>query len=320
MTVVVATRDRPESLLRTLTSLADLDHERCDVVVVDSAPSDGRTRELLEASSEWPWPLRYVRTFRPGLAVAHNSALPWVTGEAVAFTDDDVVVDRHWLSALAAGFAEDDVQCVTGLLVPAELETPAQLWVEQGGGYGRGFATRRYSMREPDGTALFPFAAGRFGSGANMAFRTEWLARTGGFDPVTGAGTVARGGDDLVAFASVVLSGGALVYEPAAVVRHWHRREYQGLRRQAFGYGVGLGAYLAATLWRDPALALPMARRVGPAVSHVFSRRSDKNSAKRDYPAELTWRERAGMVVGPFAYAAGRWDSRRRMVPVQPAP
>ena len=77
-----------------------------------------------------------------------------------------------------------------------------------------------------------------------MAFRTDWLRTNGGFDPATGAGTPARGGDDLDAFLRVVLDGRTLVYEPAAIVRHYHRRDYASLRRQAYGYGVGLGAYL----------------------------------------------------------------------------
>ena len=83
----------------------------------------------------------------------------------------------------------------------------------------------------------------------------------GGFDPATGAGTPAKGGDDLIAFLRTIVDGGTLVYEPGAVVRHWHRRDYQGMRRQAFGYGMGLGAYLTAAVWRQPALLASMLRR-----------------------------------------------------------
>jgi hypothetical protein len=234
----------------------------------------------------------------------------------VAFTDDDVEVDPGWLTALAAPFADPGTACVTGVILPAELETGAQLLVEQAGGFCRGFVPRTYRLGGPGEGPLFPFAAGRFGSGANMAFRTRWLVAGGGFDPATGAGTPARGGDDLVAFLKVITSGAALAYQPAAIVRHWHRRGYDGLRRQAFGYGVGFGAYVAASVRARPALLAAMLGRTVPALRHLTSPGSAKNAGHEPgFPRELVWRERAGMLVGPFAYAASRWRYRDRRAP-----
>jgi glycosyltransferase involved in cell wall biosynthesis len=310
ITVVVATRDRTASLERTLASLERLRYRPFDVVVVDSAPSTAETRLALQERST-PFALRYVRASRPGLALAHNTALDLVTGDVVAFTDDDVEVDPWWLSAVAETFAETEVTCVTGLILAAELETSAQLWVEQAGGFARGFEERRFSLARPSPDPLFPFTAGRFGSGANMSFRTGWLRDRGGFDRAMGAGTPARGGDDLAAFCRVVLDGDVLAYQPAAIVRHWHRRDYAGLRRQSFGYGIGLGAYLTATAWRQPSLVAQMARRAGPAAAHLLAHDSAKNQGKRsDFPVELTWRERAGLALGPPAYLLSRWRYR----------
>jgi GT2 family glycosyltransferase len=311
VTVVIATRDRTESLLRCLTALATSTHSAFDVVVVDSAPRSDGTERALARHPGWPFPLRYVREPRPGLALAHNAALPAVTGEIVAITDDDVEVSPGWLTALAEAFAETDATCVTGLILPAELQTRAQVLVEESGGFGRGFTRRVFTRDMPDPEPLFPFTAGRFGSGANMAFRADWLAARGGFDPATGAGSPARGGDDLTAFLRVILDGGTLVYEPRAVVRHWHRRDYEGMRRQAFGYGMGLGAYLTASVWARPALLGAMLRRAVPAARHLLSPASAKNAGRGDrFPRELIWRERAGVLAGPFGYIVSRWRYR----------
>ena len=313
ITVVIATRDRPGSLLRVLASLCRMQYQAFDVVVVDSAPSTEQTAQILSgpAPLEWPFPVSYLRVSRPGLALAHNAALCTVTGDIVAITDDDVEVDPGWLTAVARAFAESGATCVTGLILPAELETQAQLLVEQAGGYSRGFTRHTFTAAMPAPTPLFPFTAGRFGSGANMAFRADWLASRGGFDPATGAGSPARGGDDLFAFLRVITSGGTLVYEPAAIVRHWHRRDYEGMRRQAFGYGVGLGAYLTASLRARPALLGAMLRRTLPAVRHLLDPRSAKNAGHEPgFPRELVWRERAGLLTGPFAYAMSRWRYR----------
>jgi Glycosyl transferase family 2 len=311
ITVAIATRDRTESLLRCLSSLSRMDYPTFDVVVVDSAPSGDTTARTLSGGQEFGFPVSYLRVFRPGLALAHNTALAAVTGDIVAITDDDVEVDRNWLAVLAAAFAEPDATCVTGLILPAELETPAQLLTEQFGGYGRGFARQAFTSGMPAPSPLFPFTAGRFGSGANMAFRTDWLTARAGFDPATGAGSPARGGDDLTAFLKVIVDGGTLIYEPAAIVRHWHRRDYAGMQRQAFGYGVGLGAYLAASVRMQPRLLGGMLRRSLPAVRHVVSAGSAKNAGRDEsFPRDLIWRERAGIVAGPFAYAVSRWRYR----------
>ncbi len=312
ITVIIATRDRTDSLLRCLRSLARLDYPSFDVVVADSAPSTGATALALAGGPAWPFPLRYTRTSQPGLAVAHNRALQEVTGEIVAITDDDVEADPGWLAALAGAFAATGAACVTGLILPAELETGPQLLVEQAGGYARGFTRQVFYQGMAGPGPLFPFTAGRFGSGANMAFLTGWLTGHGGFDPATGAGTPARGGDDLVAFLSVITSGRTLAYEPGAIVRHWHRRDYAGMRRQAYGYGVGLGAYLAASVHAQPALLGAMLRRTVPAARHLLAPGSARNAGRgRSFPRELVRRERAGVLAGPFAYAASRRRYRR---------
>lgn len=94
---------------------------------------------------------------------------------------------------------------------------------------------------------------GSFGTGANMAFRRRVLQELGGFDPSLGAGTPTRGGDDLDIFFRVLKADWALVYEPAAVVYHRHRREMTELVTQIRDHGVSFSSYVVrgATLHPD---------------------------------------------------------------------
>jgi GT2 family glycosyltransferase len=309
--VVVATRDRSGSLSRCLDSLVVLDYPDYEVVVVDNAPATSATRRLIAARH--PCEVRYVVECRPGLAAAHNRGLAVAVGEIVAFTDDDVVVDRRWVRELAMAFGwAADIGCVTGMISAAELETPAQVWSEARWGLGKGSTPRvfRISDRRRLGP-LFPFAAGRFGSGANMAFRTEVLRELGGFDPALGTGTPSRGGDDLAAFFAVIAAGYALAYAPGAIVRHWHRRDYASLRRQAYGYGAGLAAYLTKTVADDPRRLVGLAAGAPAGLVHLLSPRSPKNVATpRDYPRELRGWELLGMLGGPPSYLRARRASK----------
>jgi GT2 family glycosyltransferase len=254
----------------------------------------------------------YVREDRPGLAVAHNRGLEEARGAVVAFTDDDVVVDRLWAAQLAKAFATaPQVGCVTGMILPLELDAPAQVWGAGAWGVGKGFERRVFDGRRPPGQPLYPYAAGVFGSGANMAFRADVLHALGGFDPRLGAGTPACGGDDLAAFFDVIAAGHRLIYEPTAIVRHRHRADYASLRRQAYGYGSGLVAYLAKTVADDPRRLLAVAARAPWALTHLLSPRSPKNAGRPpDVPAELARIERRGMAAGAVAYARSRRDAR----------
>lgn len=307
VTVAVATRHRTEGLLRCLKTLTNQDYRHFEVVVVDSAPSDDRTKAALAEAEPWPFPLRYVRVSRPGVAIAHNAALANASGEILAITDDDVEVDPRWLSVLVRAFVDFDAACVNGLILPAELETDAQLLIERSGGFARGYDPHVYQLTKPEPDPLFPFTAGRFGSGANMAFRTAWLRSRSGFDPATGTGSPARGGHDILAYLTVITDGHTLVYEPAAIVRHWHRREYDGMRRQAFNYGVGLGAYVAAAVTAKPAIVPQIIRRTVPAARYFLSPQSAKNENREEgFPRELIWLERLGLVLGPAAYVQSR--------------
>ena len=311
VSIVVATRDRPSSLRVCLDSLLDLDYPNYEVLVVDNAPTTEDTRALV-CKTDLVDRVSYIRENRRGLAAAHNCGMGAAQGKVIAFTDDDVTVDRHWLLELVRGFRRAErVACVTGLIVPGELETPAQILAEALWGLGKGFDERVFDGASHGGDPLYPYAAGKFGSGANMAFNAAVLRALGGFDPNMGIGTAARGGDDLSAFFTVIATGHRLVYNPRAVVRHRHHPQYAALRHQAFSYGVGLTAYLTKTAVDDPRRLLQLARLRRPGLRRALDPRPrmGASQASRALPG-LARAERLGMLYGPGAYAWSRLNGR----------
>jgi O-antigen biosynthesis protein len=292
---------------------------------VDNAPTTAATAELVAGLRRGDRRVRYVREDRAGLGWAHRRGLLESTSEIVAFTDDDVRVDRHWIAGLMEGFAGDaSVGCVTGLILPAELQTPAQVWYEQYGGFAKGFRRRVFDLgahRPPE--PLFPFTAGRLGAGANMAFRRSTLVRAGGFDPALGPGTPTRGGEDIDVFFKTIAGGSQLVYEPAALVYHTHRRSYAELRSQLATWGIGFSAFLTAAVLARPDLALRLLPRLPTAVRHALRVRSREYRVEADaYPDELTRptfppdlrrAELATLPSGPLAYLRERASVRARL-------
>jgi GT2 family glycosyltransferase len=254
LTVAVCTRDRAESVSGCLDGLLALHYpyDRLELLVVDNAPQSDETERLVHARSPR---IRYLREPRPGLDWARNRAALEARGEILAYTDDDVIVDRWWAKAIAEAFErEPAVIAVTGLVLPDETDTDAQLLFEEYGGFSRG-VRRRYAQVDLAGgeSAVASHAGtGKFGTGANMAFRRRAFETIGLFDPALDVGTVTNGGGDLEMFFRVLKAGHLLIYEPRAVVRHRHRREVASLTTQLANNGIGYYSYLTKTFFTAP--------------------------------------------------------------------
>ncbi len=311
VSIVIATCADAEAVVRCVEAIRSAASGPYETIVVENRPERSSVKRVLEQRFAGER-VRYVEEARPGLACARNAGLRAARGELVAFTDDDVVIDRSWLPAIRDAFAASPrVVCVCGLIAPLQLETPTQLLVERFAGYAKGFAPRLYSLASPPpDQPLFPYTAGYFGSGANMAFRTAALRELGGFDPFLGTGTPARGCEDLDICIRVLSAGDELAYEPRAIVWHRHPSAHAHLRRRAFDYGAALGAMLTKHLLTGPHRR-SMIARAPRAVRYYTGAASRKNAGRGPrFPSSLTRLERAGVLYGPLAYLASRLNGR----------
>jgi glycosyltransferase involved in cell wall biosynthesis/GT2 family glycosyltransferase len=316
VTVVIPTRNRPESALETLRSVLRSRYpvDRYEVIVVDNSSGAERRFRLPESEANCAVEVQVLQEEIPGSSNARNAGLHAAAGEVVAFTDDDVLVDPDWLASLTLPFANDDrVGGVAGLTLARQLETPAQSWYEGFSSANRGYKTRVLDRRNPPSDRpLFPFTVGDLGSGENFAFRRQLLAAVGGFDPDLGSATPTRGGEDIDAMLRVLLADWQVVYEPAAIVRHAHPRELNEFERRVWGYGLGLTACLTKALLEHPDLLPTLARKLPRGLAYALFPSSAKNATKpQDFPNRLTRLELRGMVNGPLAYARSRWRRRK---------
>ncbi len=238
VSVIICTRNRPENLAGCLAALRQ---QRCppgEIIVVDNAPADERTKDIATA-----WGVRYVREDRPGLDFARNCGFRAAVHPIVAYVDDDARPSPDWVAVLAAAFEQNGVAAVTGNVAPAELATYEQCLFEWDyGGMRHGFERWLFRLDLLSTTELL--WANLCGVGTNMAFRRQVLIELGGFDPALDVGGPAGGGGDLELFHRLVAAGYSLLYEPSAIVWHIHRRDRAGLRRQLFDNGRSFGAYL----------------------------------------------------------------------------
>jgi GT2 family glycosyltransferase len=302
-TVAVCTHDRPDDLKRCLDALVALPDDGQEILIIDNCPSTDETRVLV---AQYPG-VRYVREDRVGLDIARNRALLEARNEVVAFTDDDATPDNNWLRSILKNFNSPMVMCVTGLTMPFELETKAQQVFEKHNSFSKGFKRVVHSNLSRN-----PLAPGGVGAGANMAVRKSLLQEVGPFDEALDAGTKTHSGGDHEMFVRILTAGYQIVYDPAALSWHRHRRTWEELQKTVYGYGVGVYALWTRTL---------LVHREWGVFRMAFSwfwndqlRHFVKSLIKRrDYiPMDLILAEFRGCLAGPGAYLASRKKLRSK--------
>jgi cellulose synthase/poly-beta-1,6-N-acetylglucosamine synthase-like glycosyltransferase len=303
ISVVVCTRDRANQLQRCLNALTAMDYPNYEIIVVDNAPANDLTFRLARQLG-----VRYAREDRPGLDWARNRGVAEASYDLIAYTDDDTRPDRLWLRAIAKAFAKPEVMAVTGLIAPMELETPAQIYFEYTyGGMSKGF--RRWEVRKSGLKKKQVLWSCSFGAGANMAFRRQLFEAIGLFDVALDVGTPSRGGGDLEFFHRVVARGHTLVYEPAAMVWHLHRRDFAALRRQLYDNGSGFGAYLL-TCWRNRTVRRRLLLRF--AIREWFYGWILRRLWKpKGHDRSLIWAELRGALHSYRAYRAAQKHAKK---------
>lgn len=224
VSVIICTYNRCRSLRATLESIAAMHVPAAlgwELIVVDNNSRDDTAREMAAFAREHPaLPVRTVLEPRQGKSHALNRGIATAQGALLAFTDDDVVVDPHWLAELHRLAAERRPAAVGGRVVDT-WTTPKPDWYCDSGPYRLNAVIVKYDLGEQvcPITQTMPL-------GANLAVRREAFAKYGLFDTALGptAGGPRRG-EDSEFCARLVRAGETILYAPQAVVYHPVDRE-----------------------------------------------------------------------------------------------
>lgn len=300
--VVICSRERPEDLFEALKSVLRIDYPNFEVLVIDNAPTTTRTKDML--AKYYPQ-VRHVVEPIAGISAARNAGIHNATGEYIAFTDDDVVVDPWWLRALLTAFqSADDITCVSGLVPSGELATKSQRYFDSRVTWSRNIESRVYRISERySDLPAFPFSVGAYGTGANFAIRRKGALL---FDVRLGTGRKTGGGEDIDYFFRLLLNKGALAVCPHAFVWHRHRASEDAVMKQALTYGSGLGAWLFKVALTPRAWVLLAPRLV--AGARMMNRLGGEQAAGAEVAvdntldSEIRFAEKRAILKGPGLY------------------
>jgi glycosyltransferase involved in cell wall biosynthesis len=199
VSVVVSTWNRPARLTKLLASLRAqrLDAESFEVIVVQDG-SGPETEAAIAAEASRPGlTVRTIRHDQPrGPGAGRNSGWRAARAPIVAFTDDDCVADREWLTAALARCHEAPGAIVQGRTEP----DPAELVDD--GVFSRTIRVERLGPHYET---------------CNIFYPRDLLESLGGFDEGFG---LSPGGEDTDLAWRAIEAGRPTAFAPSAVVFH----------------------------------------------------------------------------------------------------
>jgi glycosyltransferase involved in cell wall biosynthesis len=264
VSVIVITRNHSHSLAKTLKALSEQEYPDLEIVLVDSGGDLEKEKTVQLAKT---YGTKYIFEPRLGQSLARNTGIPHTTGEIIAFTDDDCLPERNWLSRTLQNYSDPNVWGCSGRVVPHRSESAADLF-EEVAGQDLGETKRIFTGKDVHfGIGMLLANVGKVfakhmkskgpapwcvGHGSSMSFRKIALQQLGGFDNRLGAGAPLRSGEDIDINYRILKSGHAIVYESSAVVRHnHHRMTMEDVYQTRYAYSFG-GAALMQEYKKDP--------------------------------------------------------------------
>jgi glucosyl-dolichyl phosphate glucuronosyltransferase len=239
LTVAICTWNREKLLDQTLIEMQKLkiplDIE-WELLIVNNNCTD-KTDEVI-ARHTGRMPVRRVFESNPGLSHARNAAVQQASGDYIIWTDDDVLVDEHWLEAYSRAFrACPDLVIFGGPIAPWFENTPPK-WLESV--WPR--VANAYAVRDL-GIHPIPLDEEHLPFGANFAIKLS-IQRQFNYDPLLGRKGKGMLGSEETNLIKAMMNGGFQgLWVPDAKVRHfipYSRQNTSYLRRYFHGQGVVL--------------------------------------------------------------------------------
>jgi glycosyltransferase involved in cell wall biosynthesis len=205
--IIICTRNRATSLLKTLDSLKKISIPRnaqIELLVIDNGSTDDTT-EIVKECSIPQINSRCICEDNLGVSYARNRGLAEAKGEIVLFIDDDVRPTEEWMVNILTYFDHRNVDAVAGkVTLPVESLRP---WM-----------TKLHRTRLASTEGINPEKPAEM-IGANMAFKRHVLDRVPRFDIALGPGALGFGEDSL--FSQQLLEAGyQIAFANDAVVEH----------------------------------------------------------------------------------------------------
>ena len=222
VSIVIPVKNNADMLEKCLKSIRDLDFpmEDLEVIIVDGYSTDNSVEIAKKYSC------KIIFEDRGTISYARDLGVKMSSGEFIAFTDADCIVDKNWIKELLKCFTEEKIAAVGGPNITPENES------DFGKAVGEVFeffskAGARYGFKARDVVEIYHNPT------CNVMYRKKVLEEVGGFnhDLITV--------DDEELDYRIRKKGYKILFTPKAIVYHYRRRDWKSFAKMSYNYGVG---------------------------------------------------------------------------------
>lgn len=222
VSIIIPARNAQSTIKKCLDSIFELNYNHYEVIVINDGSSDSTGKTLAEYPN-----IKVLTASGVGPSKARNLALEQTTGEFIAFTDADCIVENNWLTELLKGFGDGKIVGVGGT-----QKSPADdSW---------------FGKRVQDFLCAFGFISDYIKSGpavkpanhnpsCNVMYRKSVLLELEGFLENLWPG------EDVEIDYRIKKKGYALAFNPQARVSHYRPATAGAFNRMMFRYGKAQG-------------------------------------------------------------------------------
>lgn len=245
ISVIICTYNRSASLKRTLEHIQDMiipNNVNWELLIVDNNSIDDTHLVVDIFRKTTNINCKYIFEKNQGLSFARNSGITQSEGEIIAFTDDDVIVDKSWIKNIYDAFQRNpNIACIGGKILPV-WESPCPEWL-------KGKLLDRLALCDLGDEKKILSDPKVWG--ANLSFKSSVIRKYGLFDTDMGhKGGKLYGGEETKYLESLIGAGEKIIYSPHVFVYHCipeSRLRKKYFRKWYFDkgeiFGIQLGEY-----------------------------------------------------------------------------
>ena len=259
ISVLIATRNRPSQIEKCLYSISKSDFTNYEIILIDQSDDD-RTKTILPGGILNK--IKYIKMEQRGKSRALNKALKIAKGDVFAFTDDDCIVDRHWLKEIKVFLKESpEVAGVFGNILP----------YQPGSNLGKicpATFTGKPSRHNDIGILHYR----DLGSGGNMALRKQVFGKVVSFREWLGVGSLSSAGEETEVIFRLLLNKFTLATNTKMIVYHNRWLSSKEERVLQSKYTCGIMAFCTFYLFSDhksyiqKLIKIRINERIGPVL------------------------------------------------------
>ena len=216
ISVIVPVYNDRDGLTATVHSLLEQEYpaDGYEILVVDNGSTDDTQQVLIRYKKKFSCSFLYEIEKNPGAAIARNRIVRKSDSEIIAFIDDDVKVEKEWLSALVEAYRRWPNASAVGGKANLVFEGPCPYWVQ---------AKERQRLSEIDlGNKMMLLSADQTLYSLNLSFRKKAFNQWGLFrEDLDRKGDRLLNGGETELLKRFQKKGAKIYYDPAMSVNHY---------------------------------------------------------------------------------------------------